>query len=116
MVPNQIRERPEGWMVIYSQYRNKIFTKNYITNPSGQDLFDGWSIYKNGGDQWNVEEEPVGCNPLPVSPFFGENDRSCFVTSFQWCSKYFVVDLWNEGLNPIIMRISLPLEIKCSQM
>lgn len=78
--------------------------------------FEKWNIHKNGGDRWIVEEEPVGCEPLPEDPFFGPNDRSCFVTSFQWCSKYVVVDLWAAGLNPTVMRISLPLQIKCSQM
>ncbi len=49
-------------------------------------------------------------------PVFGPNDKSCFVSSYHWCSKYILIDLWKAGLNPTVMRTSLPLQIKCSQM
>ncbi|ODM87465.1 F-box only protein 6 [Orchesella cincta] len=114
-IPSQIREKPEGWIVLYSHFRYGTFSKNFIKNPSGHRAFDGWSIYTNGGDMWRVEDVPCGCHELPESSFFGP-DTSCFVSSYQWCSKYYIVDLWNEGLNPTVMRISLPLQIKCSQM
>ncbi|CAL8137739.1 unnamed protein product [Orchesella dallaii] len=118
-VPEHVRDKPNGWMVLYAQLRNEILSKNYIKNPSGHRQFEGWTIFSNGGDQWRVEEEPHGSDPLPNLdiPFFGiDEDKSCFTSSFGWCSKYYIVNLWREGLTPELMKLMLPFKIKCSQM
>ncbi|CAL8124308.1 unnamed protein product [Orchesella dallaii] len=92
-----------------------FMNRNFITNPSGHDGFTGWRITKNGGDEWKIENEPVGCDKLP-SPdrsFYGP-ETCCFATSYDWCSKSYLVDFRHNGL-PNLTRL-LPFKIICSQM
>ncbi|ODM89298.1 F-box only protein 6 [Orchesella cincta] len=120
-VPKHVRDKAAGWMILFAHLRHRILSKNFIRNPSGHSQFDGWTIFANDGHEWLVEQVPEGCNPLPAplptSPFFGRNDEySCFVTSFEWCSKYYFIDLWRDGLTPGLLELMLPFKIKCSQL
>ncbi|ODM89859.1 F-box only protein 44 [Orchesella cincta] len=115
-VPSHIRDKPNSWMILRAHLHHRILFKNFIDNPSGHSGFDGWTIFDNNGDLWRVEEEPIGCDPLPKTELIGRNDESCFVTSYGWCSKYFMVDLWSQGLTPELLKIILPFQINCSQM
>jgi len=127
-------------MVLYSQLRHQILTKNYIKNPSGHgtyfifktyspiswrviyslffvDDLNGWTNLN--GYEWRVEQEPLGCAPLPDTFLFGRNDRSCFIGPVDRDEdgrKYYIIDLWNEGLTPTIINLISPFKIKCSQM
>ncbi|CAL8137747.1 unnamed protein product [Orchesella dallaii] len=117
-IPEHIRDKAGGWMILYAQYRYQILSKNYIHNPSGHRRFGGWVISATHRNMWLVEQVPDGCEPLPSSDFFGRKEGCCFVTSFDWSSKCYTVDLWREGLKlkPGVMKLILPFQIKCSQM
>uniref|UniRef100_A0A0R3RTK6 FBA domain-containing protein n=1 Tax=Elaeophora elaphi TaxID=1147741 RepID=A0A0R3RTK6_9BILA len=86
----------------------QAFRRNLISNPSGEDgSLRGWElseygdIYKltlnlHGDDsdeaRFQVERPPVGCiNALEDIPV-------AFATSFGWCSKFQIIDLWKEGI------------------
>jgi len=84
------------------------------SNVCISDQFEGWTIKGNG--LWTIENEPIGCNPLPDTPLFGRVDKSCFTTTSRESRKYYMVDLWADGLTPTIMRKLLPFQISCSQM
>ncbi|VDM96396.1 unnamed protein product [Onchocerca ochengi] len=71
----------------------QAFTRNLIRNPSGDDgSLQSWEIGESGGDGFIVERPPVGCrNSLVDIP-------AAFATSFGWCSKFQIIDLWREGI------------------
>ncbi|GLH14089.1 hypothetical protein R5R35_007962 [Gryllus longicercus] len=87
--------------IIYRVFKHKSFNRNLIKNPSGEEKLCHWEILKNGGDGWKIEEPPNGADELP----FDENfpTTSCFSTSYIRCTKVQLIDLWAEGLSPIIM-------------
>ncbi|ODM89606.1 F-box only protein 6, partial [Orchesella cincta] len=117
-VPKHVRDKPKGWMILYAHLRYRILSKNYIQNPSGHNQFEGWTILPNDGLEWRVEQVPQNCSPLPapVSNIFERNDESCFVPAFEWCSKYYWIDIRKEGLTPSLLKLLLPIQINCSQM
>ncbi|XP_062454294.1 F-box only protein 27-like [Rhea pennata] len=63
--------------------------RNLLRNPCGTENFAHWWV-QNGGDGWAIEENR---RPLPGAPA-----QTCFVSSFDWCSKSQLVDLLAEGL------------------
>lgn len=56
----------------------------------------------SGASNWVVENEPVGCDPFP------EDFKSCFTSSYSWCSAEQVIDLQQCGLTPIFMKNICP--------
>ncbi|ODM89297.1 F-box only protein 6 [Orchesella cincta] len=112
---NSTLDRNGSWRVFHAILRDQILSKNYIKNSSGHDQFEGWTVVPNEYHQWSIEEKPVGCDPLPDLPHFGVKDRSAFIANSNWCSKYYLVDLWAEGLTPNLMKLLLPFQIKCCQ-
>ncbi|KAK6108999.1 F-box associated region family protein [Brugia pahangi] len=69
----------------------QAFGRNLISNPSGDDGYQNWEIYEDGGDEFGIEKPPVGCIALEEIPV-------AFVTSYDWCSKFQIIDLWKEGI------------------
>ncbi|VDM09321.1 unnamed protein product [Wuchereria bancrofti] len=69
----------------------QAFGRNLINNPSGDDGYESWEMGENGGDGFEIEKPPVGCIPV-------ENIPVAFVTSYDWCSKFQIIDLWKEGI------------------
>lgn len=94
MPPNRIRN--EEYINIKKIALKQPYGRNLINNPSGEHGFNGWNIRANGGDGFLIEKPPFGCTP-------NEDIQIAFVTSFYWCKKYYVVDLWNEGIEGIIL-------------
>lgn len=81
----------------------------------GRTEFRDWRIHANGGDKWKLEPSPKGCQALPPDRFF-DNSTSAWVTSFGACSKWTMVDLWESGMTPPVMKTCLPFSLECSQM
>ncbi|VIO99104.1 F-box only protein 26, putative [Brugia malayi] len=72
----------------------QAFGRNLISNPSGDDGYQNWEIYEDGGDEFEIEKPPVGCIALEEIPV-------AFVTSYDWCSKFQIIDLWKEGIEVV---------------
>ncbi|XP_051779521.1 F-box only protein 44-like [Erpetoichthys calabaricus] len=66
----------------------KLFARNLIKNPCGDDGFEYWNV-NHGGDGWVIERHH-GELKETTSP-------NCFVTSYRWCKKTQCVDLLKEG-------------------
>ncbi|PNI94955.1 T0106460 isoform 1, partial [Pan troglodytes] len=56
---------------------------------AGEEGFRGWEV-EHGGNGWAIEKN---LTPVPGAP-----SQTCFVTSFEWCSKRQLVDLVMEGV------------------
>uniref|UniRef100_A0A1I8EX86 F-box associated region family protein n=1 Tax=Wuchereria bancrofti TaxID=6293 RepID=A0A1I8EX86_WUCBA len=69
----------------------QAFGRNLISNPSGDDGYQNWEICEDGGDEFEIEKPPVGCVTVEDIPI-------AFVTSYEWCSKFQIIDLWKEGI------------------
>ncbi|CAL8114464.1 unnamed protein product [Orchesella dallaii] len=109
------RDSTNMWALLHSHMCHGILHKNFISNPSGHNGFEGWDMDVAGREnQWIIEEQPVTCSPLPNAPLFGRVDQCCFATRFG--VKNFMVDLWDEGLTPALTKLLLPFQIKCSQL
>ncbi|XP_063557374.1 F-box only protein 17 isoform X2 [Gorilla gorilla gorilla] len=65
------------------------FGRNLIFNSCGEQGFRGWEV-EHGGNGWAIEKN---LTPVPGAP-----SQTCFVTSFEWCSKRQLVDLVMEGV------------------
>ncbi|XP_017742894.1 PREDICTED: F-box only protein 17 isoform X3 [Rhinopithecus bieti] len=65
------------------------FRRNLIFNSCGEQGFRGWEV-EHGGNGWAIEKN---LTPVPGAP-----SQTCFVTSFEWCSKRQLVDLVMEGV------------------
>ncbi|XP_021023011.1 F-box only protein 17 isoform X1 [Mus caroli] len=65
------------------------FGRNLIYNSCGEQGFRGWEV-EHGGNGWAVEKN---FTLVPGAP-----SQTCFVTSFEWCSKRQLVDLVKEGV------------------
>nr|CAD7261800.1 unnamed protein product [Timema shepardi] len=87
------------WYAYYWIFHKDPFGRNLIKNGCGQNKFSHWTIHSNGGNKWDVERTPLGCEPVPSEV----GADSCFVTSYQLCSKQQLVDLRVEGVPPQIM-------------
>ncbi|CAL8115986.1 unnamed protein product [Orchesella dallaii] len=107
------RDSANNWVILHAQLSHEILSKNYILNPSGHDGFLGWTTLMK---HFFVEEIPRRCNPLPDSPLLGRVDTGCFVASTLWSSKSYQVDLWEEGVTPIVANLLPPFQVKCSQL
>uniref|UniRef100_A0A183EN91 FBA domain-containing protein n=1 Tax=Gongylonema pulchrum TaxID=637853 RepID=A0A183EN91_9BILA len=79
------------------------FGKNLITNPSGENSMGGWIVTDKEGHGFNIERPPNGC-----AECLEEHISVAFVTSYGWCRKYYVVDLWKEGI-----EVSWAIVIDC---
>jgi hypothetical protein len=91
------------WTMYYFICAKKPFYKNLIKNDSIDSRFqDNWTIINSGGDGWIVECPPVGTPPLPEDPIFNGKNY-CFVTSYNKCSKYQIVNLIEEGFSEYLL-------------
>lgn len=88
-----------SWKVYYKICHKKPFNKNLIKNHSGKEGLKYWRIIGQGGDDWIVEEPPLGVPDLPKEAQF-DNKQRCFVTSYITCTKHQIVQLVPEGLSP----------------
>ncbi|EJD74464.1 hypothetical protein LOAG_18227 [Loa loa] len=78
--PSSLRSEPS--LNVKKVSIKQAFRRNLINNPSGGDGFLS---------EFEVEKPPIGCvstEDIPVA----------FVTSYGWCSKFQVIDLWKEGI------------------
>ncbi|KAM8926949.1 F-box only protein 2 [Pelodytes ibericus] len=93
----------DNWRTVYFLSKKK---RNLIKNNSGQaDFeFDSWETSHNGGDSWALESIP-GDNG---QDFPEEDVKKYFVTSFEWCSKFQIIDLVNEGYWEELLDIDQP--------
>ncbi|VIO99304.1 F-box associated region family protein [Brugia malayi] len=87
--PNSLRNEPS--LNVKKVSLMQAFGRNLISNPSGDDRYESWEMGENGGDGFGIEKPPVGCVPV-------ENIPVAFVTSYDWCSKFQIIDLWKEGI------------------
>ncbi|XP_068934432.1 F-box only protein 2 [Petaurus breviceps papuanus] len=88
---NQFEEDRDNWQLYYFLCKWK---RNLLKNVFGEDEFEAWEEVETGGDGWKVEEIPGDCGcDFPED----ENVKKYFVTSYEWCRKAQVVDLWAEG-------------------
>lgn len=53
-------------------------------------------------DQFKIEKEPMGADPLPDCEDFGGH-TSCFATTFNLCKKKQTIDLFGRGLSKDIL-------------
>lgn len=97
------------WMILYSKhYLNKVkhfpwyvyysffTTKNYdnlLKNTHGQNGYKHWTLVKNFGDEFQIENPPIGADPLPANIQDFGGHTGCFATSFYECNKIQVRDI-----------------------
>ncbi|XP_072464964.1 F-box only protein 6-like isoform X2 [Notamacropus eugenii] len=67
--------------------------RNLIRNPCAQEGLKYWTIDKNGGDNWKVENTPGAHGKEFPDP----RVKKYFVTSYQTCLKSQMVNLQAEG-------------------
>lgn len=61
---------------------------NLLVNPGAEEgATNGWTILQNGGDGWSRAGSPLEGN-------------WAFITSFEWCRRYQLVDLVEKGFSP----------------
>ncbi|CAL8068715.1 unnamed protein product [Orchesella dallaii] len=114
-IPASILDKPDAWLVFYAHLRYLILSKNYIGNSSGERGLEGWTMWDNvgRGHRWRVKESLVS---LAATSLFNGTVPFYFDNLNDLCSKYYIVDLWREGLTPKLMKLLLPFRIKCSQL
>ncbi|XP_012537350.1 F-box only protein 6 [Monomorium pharaonis] len=96
------------WSVLYLACTKRPYERNLLKNHSGAEQMNHWNIKYNGGHRWMVEEPPAGTPELPhTEPMFKEQ-QTCFVTSFEHCSKLQKINLTNEGIHPYILDTYQP--------
>lgn len=62
---------------------------NLLANPSGQGgATTGWNIVANGGDGWAARGDSA------------DADGTCFITSYNWCTRSQTIDLLAAGYTP----------------
>nr|XP_023022304.1 F-box only protein 6-like [Leptinotarsa decemlineata] len=95
------------WYVYYCYFTTDNFS-NLIKNGNGQEGFKHWKIIKNYGDEFKIENPPMGCDPLPsdVPEFYGQT--GCFATSFHECFKIQEISLIKKRLLMYIMDKFMP--------
>lgn len=80
----------------------KLFNRNLLKNPSGENEFSHWWVrdYKQSG--WATESLPKGVTPLPDEL---KNTKFCFLspTSDTYNSKIQNIDLIEEGFTENIL-------------
>lgn len=93
---------------------NGPFARNLIKNHSGEDgPKRHWTILRNKGNRWDVEEPPVGVIPLPEDEPLFHAKKICFVTSYDYCSKTQTIDLLNEGFSSHILdEVQPPFHVR----
>ena len=96
------------WKQYYLICDKKPFNRNLIKNHSGEMGFKHWNIILNGGNDWKVENPPLGVPPLPEDPVF-EGKNCCFVTSYTECLKEQIIDLAGEGLTHYLLDSVQPV-------
>nr|AEE62816.1 unknown [Dendroctonus ponderosae] len=102
----KVRNLP--WYVFYCHLSSDYF-RNVIKNGNGELHFKHWQILQNKGDKFGVEKVPTGCDLLPadIPEFHGKT--SCFVTSYEYCSKYQKFDLSSKRLLSYIIQKYRPI-------
>ncbi|XP_033097735.1 F-box only protein 44-like [Anneissia japonica] len=87
---------PNNWKEFYYL---KPYSRNLIQNPSGKDgLEKNWTIRRNGGDEWKVEDKTIGAKDKPEELLtVNEGSTENFATSYGWCEMDQVIDLEKEG-------------------
>lgn len=91
------------WTQYYLICKKRPFERNLIKNCSGKHgVARHWKILSEGGNQWAVENPPIGVPPLPADPIL-EGEQFCFATSFNSCTKMQTIDLEKEGLLPFVL-------------
>lgn len=98
------------WYMYYALCKYNAFGKNLLKNTCGKDKLTQWTILENGGDKWKIEDVPVGCDPVPQE-LQQEGFQSCFATSFMWCVKRQIIDLYSAGFTKKMMEFSPPLHV-----
>ncbi|VDO41379.1 unnamed protein product, partial [Onchocerca flexuosa] len=87
--PTHLRSEPS--LNIKKVCIKQAFMRNLIRNPSGDGgSLQNWEVGENGGDGFSVERPPLGCINSSV------DISAAFATSFGWCSKFQIIDLWKE--------------------
>ncbi|KAJ8688362.1 hypothetical protein QAD02_024157 [Eretmocerus hayati] len=94
------------WTLYYFICTKRAFRRNLIKNHSGEKKFSNWTITANGGNRWKVENPPDNV-PKPEDVVF-EGKKDCFVTSYDVCAKYQVIDLLKEGFTKHFLDVIQP--------
>ncbi|KAG5306683.1 FBX6 protein, partial [Acromyrmex charruanus] len=96
------------WSVFYFACTKKPYERNLLRNHSGTEGMHHWDLGSNGGDQWRIEEPPVGVPKLPQTEPMFKDRQICFTTSYQRCSKMQDIYLTDEGIHPYILDTYQP--------
>ncbi|KAJ8371369.1 hypothetical protein SKAU_G00113970 [Synaphobranchus kaupii] len=91
--PHDITRLPTDWRMFYFLCKKR---RNLLKNPSAEEQFEGWKILENGGDKWSIED--VSEQPHP-----DETVKKFFVTSYEPCKKFQIINLSKEGYNKSFM-------------
>ncbi|GFY47028.1 hypothetical protein TNIN_82651 [Trichonephila inaurata madagascariensis] len=89
-----------------SDYYKKIYfynpyCRNLIQNPCGEEDLEKWTLVRNGGDGFHVENPPCGADPVP--PEVGS--QSCFATACMPCVKFQIINLLAMGVSEEILQL-----------
>lgn len=103
------RDKNIPWNVFYLICKKKPFERNLLKNHSGEyGVGHYWQIISQGGDQWAVENPPLGVPELPLTEPVFEGKQNCFVTSYHHCLKVQQIDLIAEGFTPYVLDVLQP--------
>lgn len=91
------------WYFYYLICVKKPFERNLIKNHSGEEGTESHWDTVTQGENWKVENPPIGVPLLPNNEPVLEGKQYCFVTSFRLCIKRQVIRLEEEGLLPCIL-------------
>uniref|UniRef100_A0A915PF04 FBA domain-containing protein n=1 Tax=Setaria digitata TaxID=48799 RepID=A0A915PF04_9BILA len=94
--PSSLRSEPS--LNVKKVSIKRTFNRNLVRNPSGGDgSLQNWEVGENGGDGFVIEKPPKGCADSSI------DIPIAFATSYGWCSKFQIIDLWKEGIEPAFL-------------
>ena len=107
------------WSVFYTICSKKPFNRNLLKNHSGEHgVNKHWETFVNGvftegGNEWMVENPPVGVPALPDTEPIFQGKSYCFATSYYDCTKQQTIELATEGLSSVLLdKLQPPIMVK----
>lgn len=87
-----------------------IYRRSNITDFFCLDALKHWTNLENSAHNWKVEKVPIGSDPLPPE-LQKEGFQSCFATTYVWCVKRQIIDLYSLGFTKKMLETRPPIHV-----
>lgn len=97
---------PVSFATLPSDYYKKIYfynpySRNLVKNPCGEEGLEKWTIARNGGDGFLVENPPNGADVVPSIV----GSPCCFATACMPCVKFQIINLLAMGISKEVLQL-----------